>query len=175
MAAAFQLGGQDIAPGERATVDLPVGTLLNHAPVNITAQVIRGKRPGPCLLVTACLHGDEICVFRSDQILPRYIVQYRDLRGLAQRGHQLALAAVEPVGRRARLDAVHLAHPRHFGEQGLVETADGDQVAGQAAALVKQAQHRRQQHHVAECSEAADQGMGIGHGCSPGRRCPGYL
>ena len=57
----FQLGGREIAPGERATVDLPVGMLLTHAPVNVTAQVVRGKRPGPCLMVTACLHGDEIC------------------------------------------------------------------------------------------------------------------
>ena len=61
MARTFQLGGTEIAPGVRVSVDLPVGTLLTHAPVSVTAQVVRGRRPGPCLLVTACLHGDEIC------------------------------------------------------------------------------------------------------------------
>jgi predicted deacylase len=61
MAEEFQLGGKVFPPGARETIELPVGTLLTHTPVNITAHVVRGKRPGPCLLVTACLHGDEIC------------------------------------------------------------------------------------------------------------------
>lgn len=61
MAEAFQLGGKSILPGSRETVELPVGSLLTHTPVNVTAHVVRGKKPGPCLLVTACLHGDEIC------------------------------------------------------------------------------------------------------------------
>jgi uncharacterized protein len=57
----FQLGGHSIAPGHHALVDLPVASLLSHAPVKLTARVWRGKRPGPCLMVTACLHGDEVC------------------------------------------------------------------------------------------------------------------
>jgi predicted deacylase len=61
MADEFKLGGRTIAPGEEVVVDLPVASLLTHAPVNLTARVRRGRRPGPCLLVTGCLHGDEIC------------------------------------------------------------------------------------------------------------------
>ena len=61
MSEAFSLGGVEVAPGEEQTIDFPVGVLLTHAPVHVTARVKRGKKPGPCLMVTACLHGDEIC------------------------------------------------------------------------------------------------------------------
>lgn len=57
---AIELGGVQIEPGQRLAVDLPVGTMITHAPVVLPVQVVRGKKPGPCLLVTACLHGDEI-------------------------------------------------------------------------------------------------------------------
>ncbi|NNC90121.1 MAG: succinylglutamate desuccinylase/aspartoacylase family protein [Akkermansiaceae bacterium] len=56
----FELGGMEVAPGERAAVDLPVGSMTGHAPVALPVVVARGKKPGPTLLVSACLHGDEI-------------------------------------------------------------------------------------------------------------------
>lgn len=54
------IGGRDILPGERVTIDLPVAGLYTHAPVTMPVQVIRGKKPGPTLFVAAALHGDEI-------------------------------------------------------------------------------------------------------------------
>ena len=54
------LGGVTIAPGTRATVDLPLSLLSDHTPSTLTAQVVHGKRPGPTLIVNAAIHGDEI-------------------------------------------------------------------------------------------------------------------
>lgn len=56
----FVLGQTKIAPGTRATVDLPLSLLSDHTPITLTVQVIHGKRPGPTLLVDAAVHGDEV-------------------------------------------------------------------------------------------------------------------
>ncbi len=56
----FEIGGQRIAPGTRRTVDLPVSTLSDHTPVNMSVHVIHGKRAGPTLFVSAGIHGDEV-------------------------------------------------------------------------------------------------------------------
>lgn len=49
-----------IKPNTRTTIDLPAGRLYTHAPMTIPVHVISGKRPGPCLFVSAAIHGDEI-------------------------------------------------------------------------------------------------------------------
>lgn len=54
------LGGESIAPGGRACIQLPVGRLITHEMVDLTIHVRRGTKPGPRLLVTAAVHGDEI-------------------------------------------------------------------------------------------------------------------
>ena len=54
------LGGHTVPPGSRASIDLPVGNITSHAPVILPVQVRRGRKDGPCLLVTAGLHGDEL-------------------------------------------------------------------------------------------------------------------
>ncbi len=51
---------QRSSPGQRAVVDIPFGKLYTHTELNIGAHVVHGKRPGPVLLITAALHGDEI-------------------------------------------------------------------------------------------------------------------
>lgn len=56
----FTLGGISIAPGEIATVDLPLSLLSDHTPIELTVKVIHGKRPGPVLLVNGAIHGDEV-------------------------------------------------------------------------------------------------------------------
>ncbi|SFO35125.1 hypothetical protein SAMN04487859_13019 [Roseovarius lutimaris] len=58
--APFKINGDVIAPGTRRTVDIPVSTLSNHTPVNLSVHVIHGKRPGPVLFVSAAIHGDEV-------------------------------------------------------------------------------------------------------------------
>ena len=54
------LGGETLRPGDRATVQLPIGHLVTHEMINVTVHVRRGIKPGPRLLVTAAIHGDEI-------------------------------------------------------------------------------------------------------------------
>lgn len=58
--APFLFGTSTIQPGQRQVVDIPFGKLYTHTELNIGAHVIHGKKPGPVLLVTAALHGDEI-------------------------------------------------------------------------------------------------------------------
>jgi hypothetical protein len=60
MRAAFEIGGNRIPAGTRATVELPVSVLANHMPVSLPVHVIHGRRPGPAIFLSAALHGDEI-------------------------------------------------------------------------------------------------------------------
>ncbi|MCC5858399.1 MAG: succinylglutamate desuccinylase/aspartoacylase family protein [Ectothiorhodospiraceae bacterium] len=58
--AAFEIAGRTIVPGGRGTVDLPAGHLYTHTPLTIPLHVVHGRRDGPCLVVSAAVHGDEI-------------------------------------------------------------------------------------------------------------------
>lgn len=58
--APFVLGGREIAPGSRVTIDLPVAQLYTHTPVTMPVHVIHSRKEGPTLLVCAAIHGDEI-------------------------------------------------------------------------------------------------------------------
>ena len=58
--APFTIGGECIGSGARRTVDLPLGVLSDHTPVNMSVHVIHGRRPGPCVFVSAAIHGDEV-------------------------------------------------------------------------------------------------------------------
>lgn len=54
------INGISIAPGESATLELPVAKLYTHSPISIPVHVINGKRAGPRLFISAAIHGDEI-------------------------------------------------------------------------------------------------------------------
>jgi predicted deacylase len=56
----FTINDTEIKPGNRETIDLPLGKLYTHAPMSMPVQVVRGKKPGPHLFVSAAIHGDEI-------------------------------------------------------------------------------------------------------------------
>jgi predicted deacylase len=56
----LSVNGIDIRPGERVTIDLPVASLYTHTPLTMPVHVIRGRKPGPGLFVSAAIHGDEI-------------------------------------------------------------------------------------------------------------------
>jgi len=49
-----------IARGESKTIFLPMPSLYDCTPITMPVHVIRGKKPGPCLCVTAAIHGDEV-------------------------------------------------------------------------------------------------------------------
>ena len=56
----FEINGHKIAPGTRQTVDIPVSTLSDHTPVDLSVHVIHGRQPGPVMFVSAAIHGDEV-------------------------------------------------------------------------------------------------------------------
>jgi len=58
--AALSIGGQKVAAGTRATIDLPVSVLSDHTPVTMSAHVVHGRKQGPVMFVSAAIHGDEV-------------------------------------------------------------------------------------------------------------------
>ena len=54
------IGDRTIARGQRVKFDLPVVRLYTHTDLSIPIEIIRGRRPGPCVLCCAALHGDEL-------------------------------------------------------------------------------------------------------------------
>ena len=58
--AAFQIGLDTIAAGQRCIVHLPVSVLSDHTPVNLSVEVIHGRFDGPTMFVSAAIHGDEV-------------------------------------------------------------------------------------------------------------------
>jgi predicted deacylase len=56
----FRIGGEEIAPGTRRLIDLPVSKLSNHTPVTLPVHVLHGTRPGPRMFLSAAIHGDEL-------------------------------------------------------------------------------------------------------------------
>jgi predicted deacylase len=54
------IGGVMIKPGVKTTIDLAITKLYTHTPIDIPVHVIRGKKAGPILFVSAAIHGDEI-------------------------------------------------------------------------------------------------------------------
>ena len=54
------IGNATIKPGQRQLVDLILPQLYTHTPITMPVHVIRGKKPGPCMFVSAAIHGDEL-------------------------------------------------------------------------------------------------------------------
>ena len=54
------IGEHTIKPGENTRFNLPVTTLYTSTPVAIPVHVIRGRKPGPKVFISAAIHGDEI-------------------------------------------------------------------------------------------------------------------
>jgi hypothetical protein len=56
----IQIHDQQIAAGETRTVDLPVAQLYTDDPLTMPVRVVRGRRPGPTVFLSAAIHGDEL-------------------------------------------------------------------------------------------------------------------
>lgn len=54
------IGGAEIPRGTRRTVRLPIAPLYTLAEMAMPVHVVRGRRDGPRLFVSAAIHGDEI-------------------------------------------------------------------------------------------------------------------
>lgn len=51
---------ETIHPGEEVSLALPLPELFSCAPMYMPIKVIHGKQSGPCLLVIAAMHGNEL-------------------------------------------------------------------------------------------------------------------
>lgn len=51
---------QEILPGEKKIIKLNVGRLPSDTRIDIVAHILRGKEPGPTVLLVGGIHGDEI-------------------------------------------------------------------------------------------------------------------
>jgi len=77
-AAPFELGGHHVAAGSRARIPLRVGSFLTYEDLRLEVVVAHGKSPGPSLLLTAGIHGDE---YNGTEIVRR-MLRHPRLRSL---------------------------------------------------------------------------------------------
>ncbi|MGK2898520.1 MAG: succinylglutamate desuccinylase/aspartoacylase family protein, partial [Burkholderiaceae bacterium] len=56
----MRIGDVEVRPGQRVTVNLPVARLYTDTSLSMPVQVLRGRRAGPVLFVSAAVHGDEL-------------------------------------------------------------------------------------------------------------------
>ena len=90
--APFDIAGAQIAAGEVRTVEIPVSTLPDHTPVNLSVQVRHGRRAGPVMFVSAAVHGDEVIGVE----IVRRLLRAPQLAGL--RGTLLVVPVVNSFG-----------------------------------------------------------------------------
>jgi predicted deacylase len=57
---AFTIGDVTVAPGTRASINMPVADLYTGTSLAMPVKVVCGKRAGPTLFVSAAVHGDEL-------------------------------------------------------------------------------------------------------------------
>ncbi len=88
----LHIGGCAIAPGERRVVDISVAPMYTHDDLSIAVQVVRGKKPGPVLFVSAAIHGNEI----NGVEIVRRLLKHSALRSI--RGTVLAIPIVNVYG-----------------------------------------------------------------------------
>jgi predicted deacylase len=86
------IGGQEIRPGARHTVEVRLPLLYTHTPVVLSVHAVRGHRPGPVLFVSAAVHGDEI----NGLEIIRRVLRSPALRHL--RGSLIAVPVVNVYG-----------------------------------------------------------------------------
>ncbi len=60
MRAPIQIGGINVQPGQRTSIELPVPSLYTHTQLEMPVHVVHGRKDGPTLFLSAALHGDEI-------------------------------------------------------------------------------------------------------------------
>ncbi|MBK8977714.1 MAG: succinylglutamate desuccinylase/aspartoacylase family protein [Planctomycetes bacterium] len=56
----FEIADAVVAPGSTADVELAAARLPSGTPLTIPLRVVHGRRAGPAVFVSACVHGDEL-------------------------------------------------------------------------------------------------------------------
>lgn len=88
----FKIADQVIKPGQNVTIELPLGRLYTHTPINVPVHVIHGRKPGRRVFISAAIHGDEL---NGVEIIQR-LLGLRALKRL--RGTLLAIPVVNIHG-----------------------------------------------------------------------------
>ena len=86
------IAGQEVKHGENRIVEVPLPDLYMHTALSMPVQVIRGRRSGPVLFVSAAVHGDEI---NGVEIIRR-LVKSKRLKGM--KGTLIAIPVVNVYG-----------------------------------------------------------------------------
>lgn len=92
MPQALTIGGQEIAAGSRVMLELPLPQLYTHTPMTMPVHVVRGRKDGPSLFVSAAIHGDEL---NGIEIIRR-LLRFAGLKRL--RGTLIAIPIVNVYG-----------------------------------------------------------------------------
>ena len=87
------IGGVTVSPGKRQIIDVPVAPMYTHDDLSISVQVVRGKRPGPTLFVSAAIHGDEI---NGVEIIRR-VLQHRVLKNIRGTLIAIPIVTISPI------------------------------------------------------------------------------
>jgi predicted deacylase len=86
------IGGVSIKAGETKKIELPMPPLYTDTPMSIPVYVQRGRKPGPCIFVSAAIHGDEL---NGIEIVSR-LIRNRSIKSL--RGTLIAVPMVNVYG-----------------------------------------------------------------------------
>lgn len=86
------IGGVSIKAGETKKIELPMPPLYTDTHMSIPAYVQRGRKPGPCIFVSAAIHGDEL---NGIEIVSR-LIRNRSIKSL--RGTLIAVPMVNVYG-----------------------------------------------------------------------------
>ena len=79
MADVITIAGTDVALGQSTIIDVPLPDLYMHTSLSMPVEVIRGRRKGPILFVSAAVHGDEI---NGVEIIRRLVKTDSVLKGM---------------------------------------------------------------------------------------------
>ena len=86
------IGQTVVAPGEQASLSLPVADLYTGTSLSMPVRVVSGRRDGPVLFVSAAIHGDEL----NGVEIVRRLLKRKALKSL--RGTLLAVPVVNVHG-----------------------------------------------------------------------------
>ncbi|WP_265564473.1 succinylglutamate desuccinylase/aspartoacylase family protein [Sphingomicrobium arenosum] len=88
----FVFDDQQVKPGTRLSVDVPISRDSAGNMVHLPVRIVHGAKPGPTLLISAAIHGDEIS---GIEVVRRVLAKMKPKR---LRGTLLAVPIVNPFG-----------------------------------------------------------------------------
>jgi predicted deacylase len=88
----IEIGGALCRPGETCNMNIPVAAMYTKDDVSLNVQVVRGRKPGPAMFISAAIHGDEI----GGVEIIRRLLQHKSLKRL--KGTLLAIPIVNVHG-----------------------------------------------------------------------------